>query len=100
MILSDISSQRTDLMKALLVALVSICLFVARPGAEEMARATPQEMGLHTAKLDPVKTIVQTMVDQHRTAGAVVLVARRGKIVLLESIGKMSAAAAPAAQVT
>ncbi len=55
-------------------------------------RATPQEMGLSAAKLDEVKTIVQTMVDKQQTAGAVVLVARRGKIVYLESIGKMDLA--------
>jgi hypothetical protein len=42
-------------MKTLLVALVSICLSLARAGAEEFARATPQEMGLDAAKLDQVK---------------------------------------------
>src|SRR5262249_7708002 len=70
-------------------AVVSVCLFLARAGAEEIVRATPQEMGLSAAKLDQVKTIIQTMVDKHQTAGAVVLVARRGKIVYRESIGKM-----------
>ena len=79
-------------MKTLLVAFVSVCLFLHHAGAEEIARATPQEMGLDAAKLDQVKTIVQTMVDKHQTAGAVVLVARRGKIVQLESIGKMNMA--------
>jgi CubicO group peptidase (beta-lactamase class C family) len=79
-------------MKTLLVALVSVCLFLAPAGAEEIEPATPQEMGLAADKLDQVKTIVQTMVDKQQTAGAVVLVARRGKIVQLESIGKMSAA--------
>lgn len=79
-------------MKTLLVALVSVGLVLARADAEEMARATPQEMGLSAAKLDQVKAIVQTLVDQHRTAGAVVLVARRGKIVQLESFGTMDTA--------
>lgn len=79
-------------MKTLLVALVSVCLSFSHVGAEEIVRATPQEMGLSAAKLDEVKTIVQTMVDKHQTAGAVVLVARRGKIVYLESIGKMDMA--------
>src|SRR5262249_6997347 len=49
-------------------------------------------MGLAAGKLGEVKTIVQRAVDKHQTAGAVVVVARRGKIVLLESVGKMSAA--------
>jgi CubicO group peptidase (beta-lactamase class C family) len=79
-------------MKTLRVALVSVCLLLPRAGAEEIARATPQEMGMSAAKLDQVKTIVQSMVDRHRIVGAVVVVARRGKIVQFESIGKMSAA--------
>jgi CubicO group peptidase (beta-lactamase class C family) len=79
-------------MKTCLVALVSVCLFVVRAGAEEIVRATPQEMGLSAAKLDEVKVIVQTMVDKHQTAGAAILVARRGRIVYLESIGKMDTA--------
>ena len=84
--------SKDDLMKTLPVALVSVCLFLARAGAEEIARATPQEMGLAAAKLDQVKTIVQTMVDKHRAAGAVVLVARRGKIVQIVCVGKMDTA--------
>jgi CubicO group peptidase (beta-lactamase class C family) len=79
-------------MKTLLVALLSVCQVLADAGAEEIVRATPQEMGLSAAKLDEVTTIVQTMVDKHQTAGAVVLVARRGKVVYLESIGKMDTA--------
>jgi CubicO group peptidase (beta-lactamase class C family) len=79
-------------MKALLVTLISICPTLSHAGAEEIVRATPQEMGLSAAKLDEVKTIVQTMVDKQLTAGAVVLVARRGKVVYLESIGKMDKA--------
>jgi CubicO group peptidase (beta-lactamase class C family) len=51
-------------------------------------------MGLAAGKLGQVKTVVQRLVDRHQTAGAVVLVARRGKVVLLESVGKMSAATA------
>jgi CubicO group peptidase (beta-lactamase class C family) len=79
-------------MKTLLVALASVLLFLARAGAEEIARTTPEEMGLSAVKLDQVKTSVQNMVDEQRTSGAVVLVARRGKIVYVESIGKMDLA--------
>jgi CubicO group peptidase (beta-lactamase class C family) len=79
-------------MKTLIIAFVALCLCLASAGADEIAQATPQEMGLSAAKLDEVKTIVQSLVDKKRTAGAVVLVARRGKIVQELSIGKMSAA--------
>ena len=47
---------------------------------------------MSAAKLGRVKSVVQDMVDKHETAGAVVLVARRGKIVQLDAVGKMSAA--------
>ena len=70
-------------MKTLLVAFVAVGLSFSHVGAEEIVRATPQEMDLSAGKLDEITTIVQTMVDKHQTAGAVVLVARRGKIVYL-----------------
>lgn len=79
-------------MRMSLGALTSVCLFLGHTGAEEIVPATPQEMGLSAAKLDQVKTIVQTMVDKQQTAGAIILVARRGKVVQLVSIGKMDTA--------
>jgi hypothetical protein len=75
-------------MKAILAAVVSACIFRLCAAAEEIMRATPQEMGLAAGKLGQVKTVVQRALDKHQTAGAVVLVARRGKVVLLESVGR------------
>ncbi len=40
-------------------------------------------------KLERVKSLVQAAVDKNQTAGVVVLVARQGKVVYLESFGKM-----------
>jgi CubicO group peptidase (beta-lactamase class C family) len=56
--------------------------------ADELPRAVPKDVGLSAEKLKQVGALVQTAVDENRTAGAVVLVARRGKVVYLESFGK------------
>src|SRR5262249_48689024 len=66
-----------------------VCIFLSAACAEELPRATPQEVGLSAEKLDRIRSVVQGAVDKNQTAGAVVLVARRGKVVRLEAIGKM-----------
>jgi CubicO group peptidase (beta-lactamase class C family) len=55
----------------------------------EMPRAAPLEVGLSAAKLAKVKASVQGQVDKRQIAGAVVLVARHGKIGFWESFGKL-----------
>jgi CubicO group peptidase (beta-lactamase class C family) len=57
--------------------------------AQDLPQATPQEVGLSADKLDRIQSIVQAAVDKNQTAGAVVLVARRGKIARWEAFGKM-----------
>ncbi|HEV8068451.1 MAG TPA: serine hydrolase domain-containing protein [Planctomycetaceae bacterium] len=57
--------------------------------AAELPQVSPAEVGLSAKKLEKVKTIVQAQVDRKQIAGAVVLVARRGKIAFLEPFGKL-----------
>src|SRR5262249_52619395 len=66
-----------------------VCLLVGVVRADELPGAKPQDVGLSAEKLKRVKALLQAAVDKNQTAGAVVLVARRGKIVYLESVGKM-----------
>jgi CubicO group peptidase (beta-lactamase class C family) len=54
-----------------------------------MPRATPSEVGLSSAKLQRIKRIVEGQVDKKQIAGAVILVARHGKIAFLEPFGKL-----------
>jgi CubicO group peptidase (beta-lactamase class C family) len=61
--------------------------------AVELARATPKDAGFSAAKLQRVKAVVQEMVDKEQVAGAVVVVARHGKVVLMEAVGKSDVAA-------
>jgi len=51
---------------------------------------SPAEVGMSARKLGQVRTTVQELIDNDRIAGATVLVARRGKIVLFESLGMMN----------
>ncbi len=60
--------------------------------SQEMPQVTPAEAGLSAEKLAQVKTLVQGAIDNRQTAGAVVLVARKGKIAYLEALGKLNAA--------
>jgi CubicO group peptidase (beta-lactamase class C family) len=75
--------------RTILYAILSWVFFVGTVRAEELPRATPKEAGLSVDKLDQIKSVVQAAVDKNQTAGVVVLVARHGKIVYLESFGKM-----------
>jgi CubicO group peptidase (beta-lactamase class C family) len=54
-----------------------------------MPQATPSDVGLSATKLERIKKIVQAQVDKRQIAGAVILVARRGKIAFLEPFGKL-----------
>jgi CubicO group peptidase (beta-lactamase class C family) len=79
-------------MRAIPFALLSGFLLLGTARAEELPRATPQEVGLSAEKLDQVRSVVQTALDKHQAAGVVVLVARRGKVAYLESFGKLDLA--------
>src|SRR5262245_17710331 len=72
---------------ALLGTMTAIASAQSRPA--ELPRATPKDAGMSADKLDAVRSLVQAAVDQKKTAGVVVLVARHGKVVQLDAIGMM-----------
>src|SRR6516164_3196945 len=57
--------------------------------AGELPNATPESMGLSSAKLEKVGAIIQAMIDKKETAGTVTVVARHGKVILLQAQGMM-----------
>jgi CubicO group peptidase (beta-lactamase class C family) len=79
---------KENTVRAILYVVLFGCLSLGRACAEELPRAAPKDVGLSADKLDKVKAAVQAAVDKNRTAGVVVLVARRGKVAYLESFGK------------
>jgi CubicO group peptidase (beta-lactamase class C family) len=84
--------HKEDSMRAMPYAVLAGCLFLGAARGGELPRATPGEVGLSADKLDRVKAVAQAAVDKHQTAGAVVLVARHGRVACLESFGKMDVA--------
>jgi CubicO group peptidase (beta-lactamase class C family) len=48
-------------------------------------------VGLSVEKLERVKNLLQSAVDRNQTAGAVVLIARQGKIAYLQTFGRLNA---------
>ncbi len=54
---------------------------------EELSSARSSQVGFDTTKLDQVDALFQDHVARKQIAGAVVLVARQGKVVLLKAIG-------------
>jgi len=69
-------------------AAIVFALILAGPAlAKGIPQAKPEAVGMSTEKLANVKTAVQKMVDDKRIAGAITIVARKGKIVHFETYG-------------
>ncbi len=57
--------------------------------SQGLPTATPEEVGISSKRLERINTLMQHYVDEKKLAGAVTLVARRGKIVHFERFGMM-----------
>ncbi len=72
------------------VLLGVLCLSIWGAGyAKELPTGSPADVGMSAEKLAGVNRAVQGLVDDRKVAGAVVVVARKGKIVLFETFGMM-----------
>jgi CubicO group peptidase (beta-lactamase class C family) len=73
----------------LFTALVTGLLQVAAPNvrAQSLPSASPESVGLSSERLDRIAKVFGAEVDQGRLPGAVVAVARKGKLVYFEAIG-------------
>jgi CubicO group peptidase (beta-lactamase class C family) len=71
------------------IAVLVLQLTSGRPApAGELPRAQPEQVGLDATKLEQVGALFRQAVDNKEIAGAVLLVARHGKLAYLEAIGK------------
>jgi CubicO group peptidase (beta-lactamase class C family) len=68
--------------------LVSAARFAS---AGELPTAKPTEVGLDADKLQRARDAVNALIDKKEMAGAVIAVARHGKVVMLEALGEMEA---------
>jgi CubicO group peptidase (beta-lactamase class C family) len=55
----------------------------------ELTVTSPENVGMSSEKLAHLKPAVQSLIDNEKIAGASVIVARKGKIVLFETFGMM-----------
>ncbi|MHC4544243.1 MAG: serine hydrolase domain-containing protein [Planctomycetota bacterium] len=79
--------MKTTLQTLIIIALSLVVPFAAH--AEKMPITSPEEVGMSPEKLVQVKPAVQALVDNEKIAGASVIVARKGEIVLFETFGMM-----------
>ena len=72
-----------------------IVLFVVFAGrfvaANELPTAKPSDVGLDADKIQQVHDAVKALIDKKEMAGAVIAVARKGKVVMFEAQGEMEA---------
>jgi len=84
------------MMKAASSAIVVACMLWCPPAAnaaEPLPRAQPESVGMSSERLALIRKIVDAEIAQNRLPGAVLAVARRGKLVHFEAYGYLDKAA-------
>ena len=71
--------------------LLLICL-AAYATPLELPKASPEDVGMSSERLERIKPVMQEYVDENKLAGVLTMVARKGKVVHLETFGKMDIA--------
>ena len=71
------------------IVIVLSMLFSCMGFAGELPVTSPENVGMSSEKLAQIKSSVQTLIDNEKMAGASIIVARNGKIVLSETFGMM-----------
>src|SRR5512145_2218639 len=70
------------------VAPLLLWLAVAPLNGQQLPRAQPEETGVSSERLERLTGAFQRYVDENRLPGAVVLVARNGKVIYLKAFGQ------------
>jgi CubicO group peptidase (beta-lactamase class C family) len=60
--------------------------------AQSLPRSAPEKAGMSSERLDRIKPLMQKYVDEGKLPGVLTMVARNGKIVHLETVGKRDVA--------
>ena len=86
------SISRTSLCFCLLFPLAALvqtarCQEATESNAYSDARKNAESVGINVAKLAQATAALQSLVDNKKIAGAVIMVSRRGKVVLADSVG-------------
>lgn len=71
------------------VFLTFVSVFLVAAPNRDLPTVRPEEVGLSSERLQSVGEMIQQHVAEHKLPGAVVLIARRGKVAYFESFGVM-----------
>src|SRR4051812_47687490 len=71
----------------LIAVWITAALTVSSAGPDALPRATPEAVGLAPAPLRAATALLARFVDEHKIAGAVAAVARKGQLAYLEAAG-------------
>jgi CubicO group peptidase (beta-lactamase class C family) len=88
-------------MKTLAMMLAAVVALLTAPpaGAQGLPAAKPEEVGLSSERLARIGAILHNDVERGRIPGAVIMVARRGRLAYVEAVGfRDKAAGAPMTQ--
>ena len=75
------------------IVLLMFCLFVLPVAAQPLPVAKPEAVGISSERLNRIGEILRADIAQGRMPGAVVAIARKGKLVYYESFGYLDKAA-------
>ena len=73
----------------MVVAVVSAVLLSASAFAQALPKASPESVGMSSARLERLTNVMDTYAREKQIAGSVTLVARAGKIVYLKTAGHL-----------
>ena len=68
--------------------LIAIAFQLQSINAQQLEKATPEQVGMDSARLNNLTQVLQSYVDNHQMSGAVALVARKNKIVYFNAVGE------------
>jgi CubicO group peptidase (beta-lactamase class C family) len=74
--------------RAAVLAALAVLTFTAAAWAQALPAAKPEQVGLSSQRLERVSQVFKSQVDRGRFPGAVVVIARKGKIAYFETFGR------------
>ncbi len=80
-------------MMRLLISFVLLGLPLLAAAADPLPRARPEAMGMSSERLERIGQVLRADIDRGRLPGAVVAIARKGRLVYYESFGDLDKAA-------
>ena len=76
-----------------LIFVVAVAIALPALAADPLPRATPESVGMSSERLARIGAALRADIDKGRIPGAVVAIARKGKLVYFEAFGYLDKAA-------